>query len=675
MTIGVCYFPEHWPNEEWERDVEQMAEAGIDTVRMGEFAWSRIEPERGDIRLDWLAEAIDLLGEHDIDVVLCTPTATPPKWLVDEDPSILQEEADGTTREFGSRRHYCFNSEAYREETERIVRIVAERFRDDPRVVGWQTDNEFGVHGTIRCYCEDCAGAFREWLAERYGDVDALNKAWGTTFWSQHHTDFAEVDSPRHTAAEHHPSRLLDYYRFSSDSAVAYNEFQADLLREVNDDWWITHNFMGQFGSLDAYDASETLDLVSWDNYPNGFVQDRQTGEPSLDELRAGDPDQVALNHDLYRGALDRPFWVMEQQPGDVNWAPHAPQPGEGTMALWAHHAVAHGASNVLYFRWRRCREGQEQYHAGLRKQDGSPDRGYHEATRAATELDEVLDGTGTTAVADAPNPVETQAALLHDYENLWATGIQPHAADFDYWEHLLAYYRALRARGVDVDIVPPSNTLSTYDAVVAPTPYLVDNDLASRLDEYVRSGGELLLTIRSGVKDRHNKLQERQQPGPLAPLADVTVDQHETLPSSVDLDIEYRGNRYAYRTWAEWLTDVGEHGSGTTVVHGRLQTDGTTDRAAITHSTVGDGGVTYCGVWPETELADAVVTDLLDRADVAYTDRLPDGVRVARRTEATWLLNFTGDEVAFALDGETRRVDPYSATPTVYDGADITVE
>ncbi len=675
MTIGVCYFPEHWPSEGWERDVEQMAEAGIDTVRMGEFAWSRIEPERGDIRLDWLAEAIDLLGEHDIDVVLCTPTATPPKWLVDEDPSILQEEADGTTRQFGSRRHYCFNSAAYREETERIVRIVAERFRDNPHVVGWQTDNEFGVHGTIRCYCEDCAVAFREWLAERYGDVDALNEAWGTTFWSQHHTDFAEVDPPRHTAAEHHPSRLLDYYRFSSDSAVAYNEFQADLLREVNDDWWITHNFMGQFGSLDAYDASETLDLVSWDNYPNGFVQDRQTGKPSLDELRAGDPDQVALNHDIYRSALDRPFWVMEQQPGDVNWAPHAPQPGEGAMALWAHHAVAHGASNVLYFRWRRCREGQEQYHAGLRKQDGSPDRGYHDATRAASELPEVLDGTGTADVADAPNPVDAQVALLHDYENLWATGIQPHAANFDYWEHLLTYYRALRARGIDVDVVDPNSSLAGYDAVVAPTLYLVDDGLAAHLGEYVRDGGELLLTIRTGVKDRSNRLHETQQPGPLTGLADVTVEQRETVPDSVDTEIDYRGTSYEYRTWAEWLTDPGERGDGTTEVLGRLATDVGTDGPAITHTATGDGGVTYCGVWPESSLADAVVTDLLDRADVGYTERLPDGIRVARRDEATWVLNFTGEPVTVVVGEESRTVDSYGAEAVAYDGTDIRVE
>ncbi|MCH7662213.1 MAG: beta-galactosidase, partial [Euryarchaeota archaeon] len=371
MEIGVCYFPEHWPRERWRTDVEAMAEAGIEYVRMGEFSWGRIEEERNEFDFEWLDEVVCLLAEYDIKVVLCTPTATPPKWLVDEHPEILQRERDGTRRAFGSRRHYCFNSRVYREETERIVQTMAERYVDHPAVVGWQTDNEYGCHGTVRCYCDDCAQAFREWLREKYGEIGTLNEAWGNAFWSQQYNGFEEIDPPRQTAAEHHPSRLLEYYRFASDSVVSFNRLQTELLREANDEWFLTHNFMGDFETLDAFSVSEDLDLVSWDSYPTGFVQDRREDEPSADELRAGDPDQVGMNHDLYRGALDRPFWVMEQQPGDVNWPPYAPQPAEGAMRLWAHHAVAHGASVVSYFRWRRCRFGQEQYHAGLRKQDG----------------------------------------------------------------------------------------------------------------------------------------------------------------------------------------------------------------------------------------------------------------------------------------------------------------
>jgi beta-galactosidase len=637
MTIGVCYFPEHWPRERWRTDVEGMAAAGIEYVRMAEFSWGRLEPERGSFDFEWLDVAVDLLAEHGMDVVLCTPTATPPKWLVDERPGIRQEEPDGTVRAFGSRRHYCFNSPAYREETERIVTRMADRYASRSAVAGWQTDNEYGCHGTVRCYCDDCAEAFREWLEDRYGTIRALNEAWGTGFWSQQHGSFEEIDPPRHTVAEHHPSRSIDYDRFASDSVVSYNRLQTDLLRERNDGWFLTHNFMGDFETLDAYAVSGDLDLVSWDSYPTGFVQDRRTGEATADELRAGDPDQVGLNHDLYRGVLGRPFWVMEQQPGDVNWPPYTPQPAQGAMRLWAHHAVAHGADVVSYFRWRRCRFGQEQYHAGLRRQDGSPDRGYQEAARAAEEFDGI----------DDLGPVDAPVALLHDYEDWWAIDAQPHAPDFDYWEHLRTYYRAIRARGVQVDVVHPSTSLEGYDAVIVPLLHLVTAELAARLEDYASSGGELLVGARSGAKDRHNKLWNDPAPGPLSSLLGIAVDQHESLPEPIETRVSYGEGEYEFLTWAEWLALEGAEALGT---HRSGVGEG---RPAIARNAVGDGHATYCGVWPGLDLADALVTDVLDAAGVPHTDRLPDGVRVSERDGRTWITNFTGDRVRAMVDGE----------------------
>jgi len=619
--VGVCYFPEHWPRERWADDAAQMADAGLEVVRLAEFSWSRIEPEPGGISFEWLDEAIETLAAEGLSVVLCTPTATPPKWLVDEHPGILQEEPDGTVRGFGSRRHYCFNSAAYHEETDRIVGAMADHFADADAVIGWQTDNEYGCHDTIRCYCDDCAAAFREWLADRYGSPEAMNEAWGTTFWSQRYRSFDEVDPPRHTPAEHHPSLLLDYARFSHDSVAAYNRRQTARLREANDGWFVTHNVMGDFGTLDAHDLAADLDFLSWDSYPTGFVQDRVAGEATPAELRAGDPDEVSMNHDRY-GA---PFWVMEQQPGDVNWPPHAPQPAEGAMRLWAHQAVAHGGDAVLYFRWRRCRQGQEQYHAGLRRHDGSADRGYHEAARVAEEFADV----------DLAPP-DRSVALVDAFEYGWALDAQPHAPDFDYWTHARQYYRALRARGVDVDVVPPETTFGDYDAVIAPTLYTATEDLAERLTDYVADGGHLLATIRSGVKTPANQLRERLAPGPLADLVGATVERHESLPEQLATTVSYRGEEYSYRTFGEWLaadaaTVEGRHGSGVA--------DG---EPAIVGREHGGGSVAYCGVWPEADLADALVTDLLDRAGVAVTDeRLPETVRFAQRDGRTWVLNF----------------------------------
>lgn len=630
--VGVCYFPEHWPRDRWATDVEEMAEAGIEVVRMAEFSWGRLEPRRGEFDFEWLDTAVSLLDEAGIDVVLCTPTATPPKWLVDEHPEILQTEPDGTTREFGGRRHYCFNSAVYREESARIVRRMAERYADVDAVVGWQTDNEYGCHDTVRCYCDDCAAAFREWCRDRYGDVESLNETWGTAFWSQQHGSFTEIDPLGYVTAEHHPSRLLDYARFANGSVVEYNELQARILREINDEWFVTHNFMGHFGALDSFSVGSALDFSAWDSYPTGFAQYPDPNAVTDDRLRAGDPDQVSLNHDLYRGPNG--FWVMEQQPGDINWPPRCPQPGSGAMRLWAHQAAAHGANVVSYFRWRRCRQGQEQYHAGLRKHDGSPDRGYEDASRVASEFTDL----------GKLDEVEAPVGLCFSYDDLWTLDEQPHAPEFDYWGLVGAFYRALRTRGVQVDIVDVSTeadvALDGYDAVVAPTVHLADDSLAARFEAYVAGGGDVLFGPRTGYKLPGNRLQPELAPGPFADLVGGYVDQHESLPPSAETRVSYRDEEYGFRTWAEWLVADGA------TVAGEYTTGAAAGRPAVLEHAPGDGSVTYCGVWPNSDLADGLVVDLLDRAGVAHAERFPENVRIAARDEYVWVLNFGSGEI-----------------------------
>ena len=654
MGVGVCYFPEHWDEGRWETDVEMMRAAGIDTVRMAEFSWGVIEPSRGEFDFEWLDTVVELFDERGISVVLCTPTAAPPKWLVDSRPHILQEEPDGTTRAFGSRRTYCFNSADYRAETERIVTRMAEHYRDHEAVVGWQTDNEYGCHGTARCYCDDCAEAFREWLREKYGTVETLNERWGTTFWSQQYGRFDAVDPPRPTPADHHPAKRLDYYRFSSDSIVDYNRLQVGVLRETNDEWVVTHNFLSNFEAVDAHAMGDDLDFLSWDSYPTGHTQQAKTN-PSTDDYRAGDPDVVGLNHDLYRGLVQTPFWVLEQQPGDINWPPYNPQPAEGAMRLWAHHAVAHGADLVAYFRWRRCTQGQEKYHAGLLRREGTPDRGYEDASRAADELESYA-------------PVEANVAVLHDYEDWWALDIEPGQPDFDYWDVVRTYYSGLRAHGVQVDVVDPSATLSEYDLVVAPSLHLADAERASSLDDYVAHGGELVLGARSGVNDRFHKLHAERPPGPFAGLVGATVEQHESFPPTTDLHVTYDGDWYSVGGWTEWL-DV-DDASVAGVHDGGLAAD----RPAIVRNDNHEGGVTYVGTIPGYELAEALAGDLLDRADVAHTGPLPNGLRMGERDGRVWVTNFT--EESFVVDHAdgTAQVEPFDVV--ILDGAveDISV-
>ena len=541
MRLGVCYFPEHWPRERWESDVEQMAETGIEYVRMGEFAWNRFEPEPGEYEFGWLEEAVDLVGEQGMESVLCTPTATPPKWLVEEYPDVRQERPDGTPLEFGSRRHYCFNSPEYWRESRRIVERLADHFAGNEHVAGWQTDNEFGCHDTVRCYCEDCTTAFREWLRERYDSIDALNEAWGNAFWSQEYTSFSEVDVPGPTPAEHHPTRLLEYARFASDSVVEYNRLHVDLLRAADDgdEWFVTHNFMGDFEPLDAFDVSEDLDVAAWDSYPTLHTQhasDTPAPEEISEELhRAGDPDVTGMNHALFRGASGGPFWVMENQSGDVRAFPYSAEPADGMIRLWTHQAAAHGADVVSYFRWRRCRFGQEQYWGALCNYDGSPDRGLEEAATAAEEFETLPD-------LDAPTG---DVAILVDYDSMWALHTERHAPEFDYWAHLRTYYRALRRRGVTVDLVSTTVDLEEYAAVVTPSLHLVEDDLAGRLGAYVETGGELLATIRSATKDEYDTLRDELAPGPLTEVFGTRVEQHESLAPEVETRVSYDGETY----------------------------------------------------------------------------------------------------------------------------------
>ncbi|WP_136689807.1 beta-galactosidase [Halorhabdus amylolytica] len=633
MQTGVCYFPEHWPRERWETDVQRMAESGIEYVRMAEFAWNVLEPEPGEYDFEWLEEAVELVGEHGMQAVLCTPTATPPKWLVDEYPDIRQEQADGTPLEFGSRRHYCFNSPDYRRESRRIIEKMAENFADNEYVAGWQTDNEYGCHETVRCHCDDCTTAFREWLREKYGDIETLNEAWGNAFWSQEYRRFSEVDLPGPTPAEHHPARLLDYQRFASDSVVEYNQLHVDILQSANADWFVTHNFMADFEPLDGFDVGEDLDFAAWDSYPTLHAQqapDNPAPEGDPQAQRVGDPDVTGMNHDLYRGVSDGAFWVMENQAGDIRAFPYSAEPGEGMMRLWAHQAAAHGADVVSYFRWRRCQFGQEQYWGALNNYDGEPDRGLGEAATAAEEFEALPEMA----------PPAGDVAILVDYDSQWALHNERHTPDFEYWGHLRAYYRALRSRGVTVDLVDADTDLAGYAVVLAPSLHLVSEDRADRLAAYVEDGGELVLTIRSATKTDTDKLRDDLAPGPLEPVLGARIEQFESLAPNLEPQVTYDGDTYDYRTWGEWLqpedaTVLGRHESGPA-----------TGEAAIVENEAGEGRITYVGVWPEPDLADAIVQTTLESANHPVGQRLPERVRLTERDGHTWITNFRTDSV-----------------------------
>ncbi|WP_199541588.1 beta-galactosidase [Paraburkholderia kururiensis] len=531
MRLGVCYYPEHWPESMWEDDARRMKALGISQVRIAEFAWSRMEPSPGEYDWGWLDRAVDVLGNAGLQVVMCTPTATPPKWLIDRHPDILPVGADGRVRGFGSRRHYDFSSPSYYEASQRICTAVAERYGKHPAVAYWQTDNEFGCHQTVVSYSPAAVARFREWLRARYGTVDALNRAWGTVFWSMEYRSFDEIDAPIGTVTEAHPSHRLDYRRFASDEVARYNRMQVEIIRAHSPGRPVAHNFMQLFTEFDHYKVAADLDVATWDSYPLGALEELWFA-PELKArwLRTGHPDFASFNHDVYRGMSKLPFWVMEQQPGPVNWAQWNPAPLPGMVRLWSWEAFAHGAGCVSYFRWRQAPFAQEQMHAGLNTPDNRLDLGGNEATQVAADIRRVLDEH-----ADATHNVQADVALVFDYEAKWLFEVQPQGADFHYPRFAFEYYSALRSLGLDVDIVPAHAPLDGYKLVVVPPLPVVPDDFADRL---ARSGAQVVLGPRTGSKTRDLQIPSNLPPGALADLLSARVWRVESLRPNVDVPV-----------------------------------------------------------------------------------------------------------------------------------------
>lgn len=360
MKFGVCYYPEHWPESRWLIDVQLMREAGIDIVRIGEFAWSKMEPQEDVYDWEWLDRAIDVLGRAGLQVVLGTPTATPPVWLSRAHPDILRVDADELQRDHGTRRHYCPNSTTYRAYSRRIVRAMAERYGTHPHVIGWQIDNEFGGGKTARCYCPNCVAAFSAWLDARYKSIETLNEAWGAVFWSQSYAGFDEIRPPHAGVNYKNPSQVLDFYRFSAESYVTYQQEQIDILRDLAPNHFITHNFMGLYRDLDQHALAKALDFATWDAYPTGFPERWRNFlyAPDADFSRndpvyaydVGEPVMINMAHALTRGLKQQPFWIMEQQCGHINWAGLNPQARRGTVRLWTWQSVAAGADVIVFF-------------------------------------------------------------------------------------------------------------------------------------------------------------------------------------------------------------------------------------------------------------------------------------------------------------------------------------
>lgn len=631
LHLGTAWYPEHWPEERWADDVKLMRDAGLTVVRVAEFAWSSLEPREGAFDLGWLERAVGLAADHGLAVVIGTPTAAPPAWLTQTYPDTLAINEDGRPAVHGARCHYDVTSERYAFFCRRIAEKLAVCFGHDARVIGWQVDNEYNTVS----YSDAARRAFQAWLREQYGTLDALNDAWTTAYWSQTYTDWSQIPLPVQGAhgfgQPHNPALRLKWRQFITAAYRRFQHHQIEVIRaNAMPSQWITHNFMGFFDGFDHYALSEELDFPSWDQYfPAGHL----------------DFGRDCAGHDLTRGFKRRNFWLMETQPGNVNWARinSVQDRGETRAAAWT--AVAHGAEAVCYWQWRNALNGQEQYHGSLIAPDGRPRPIYDEIKAIGDEFEKVgglFDGT----------TVEANVALLHSYDDRWAIDFQRHHADFDPLQYLGSFYRPLSRRNVAVDILSTRAKLDGYKLVIA-APHIVDEAIAGELIRFVENGGHLVLGVRSGMKTPDNALHTVRQPALLQRIAGVHVEEYYALREPIAIKslirINEKGKRPrlllegAAHTWAEWLVpDQGQRVLQVLARYGAYNgwLDG---QAAITRCThAPSGGTVYTvGAWLDDALQDALIGWVVAQAGVEpVLPNLPAGVHAMKRGNAYILIN-----------------------------------
>jgi beta-galactosidase len=629
LLLGSAWYPEQWPESRWDADLALMDQAGMHMARVGEFAWSSMEPEEGHYTLDWLDRAIAAAARHHVVIVLGTPTDAPPAWLTSKYPETLRVDDTGQQMQHGSRRQFSYSSPKYRELCRKIVEQLAQRFGHNPNVIGWQIGNEY----TEDSFDPESRRQWHAWLEHRYGTLDQLNHHWMTAYWSQTYSAWDQV--PMGTGRGN-PGLLLDYKRFVTDTWRSFQRNQLDAIRQFADRRQFITTNLGGLGWADRFnrtDIAADLDLISWDTY---------VGQGHLDPYRIG------ATHDLVRGWKHQNFWVMEMQPAFVDWAGIANSLDKGETRDLVWEAVGHGADAVAFWQWRAALNGQEQYHGVLVGSDGEPVPLYPEAKQVGEEF------AKTSGALIGTSPV-SQVAILHDYDSRWAIDFHQHSKQYDQLQVLLGYYQPLRDLTQSVDIVDPRSSLESYKLVVAPSLNVIGPELAKRLADYVQHGGHLVLGPRSGMKDEFNALNTKRQPGPLVDTLGAQVEQFYALLSDVPVSGELANGRATI--WAEYLRPIAKD-VRVTMTYG--PSNGWLDGqpAAVTRK-VGQGTISYLGAVLEPAAMRSAAQAMVTAAGVnSPVLKVPAGVEVCRRVgqgrEVFIVINHNHEAVTLDLPAGT---------------------
>lgn len=586
MTTGVYYYPEAWSPEQWERDIKNISGMGFEYIHMGEFAWAFMEPTEGNYQWAWLDKNIELANKYGMKVLLCTPSPCPPAWLLEKYPEVAMVNEYGTRLVHGTRTHGSFSSKKYRELVAGIVTQLAKRYGNDKRVIGWQLDNEPSHYGKYE-FGDEAQQSFRIWLQKKYNSVEALNKAWGNSFWSQMYNSFAQIRIPNSRELVHgwNPHAILDHQRFFADECAAFLGDQNTTLRKyISADQFVTTNFMSFHPPTDPR-RSKDLDFITYTMYPvHGGTPKGELG------FRLGDPYKIAWANDYYR-SISGNTGIMELQPGQVNWGETNTQPLPGAVRMWLYNALMGGCELACTYRYRQPLAGSEQYHYGIVGTDGvTPSQGGFEYKQVMAEVKSLRKEWKATSMPK--DLVARKVAFLYNLDNVFETSNQKQTSQWDFQRHMLNYYGAIKQLGCPVDFSEEGFDFSNYPIMVAPAYQLLDANLVAKWTKYVENGGHLVLSCRTGQKDRNAHLWEGPYQMPILNLIGAKIPMFDLIPNSIYGKMEAFGKSYDWNNWG----DVLEPNSGTET-WGTYTSQFYAGKAAITHRKLGKGTVTYIGV------------------------------------------------------------------------------
>lgn len=634
---GAYYYPEHWDESQWERDLKQMHELGFEFTHFAEFAWAQLEPQEGVYDFSWLDRAVALAAKYDLKVVMCTSTATPPVWLSRKYPEILLKSEDGTVQDHGARQHASFASPVYRKLAYRMIEELARHYGNDSRIIGWQLDNEPAVQFDYNQAAEE---AFREFLKEKYHyNIQELNAAWGTAFWSEVYSRFEEITLPKTAQMFMNHHQILDYRRFAAKQTNDFLNEQCRLIKKYAKNQWVTTNYIPDYDK-GHIGGSKDLDFVSYTRYMV-YGDNEGIGRRGY---RVGNPLRIAMANDFFR-PVNGTYGVMELQPGQVNWGSINPQPLPGAVRLWLWSVFAGGSDFICTYRYRQPLYGTEQYHYGIVGTDGvTVTPGGREYEQFMKEIR--LLRKDYCPKEDKPETyLKRKTAILWNPENYWSIGRQKQNATWNTFAHVDKYYRTLKSYAAPVDFISEEKDFSQYPVMIVPAYQLADKKLVARWKKYVEEGGNLVLTCRTAQKDRFGRLPEAPFGSMIDELTGNHIEFYDLLLSQDPGQVKMDGKVYTWNTWGEilqpgtsnevWATYTNEFYEG---------------KPAVTFRKLGKGSVTYIGVDSSDRALERQVLDKLYSRLQIEVMNLPYGVTMEYRNGLGIVLNYSDQPYQFAL-------------------------